>query len=219
MRLLARIDIAHISICCIRNWNHSLGPCRTAFGIKWIYPNQIWLVGLYMQGTFYLRYAFLNDRVEQCLEDMVSQCELIFGKTHDQQPVFFFHAWDESRQMAWSDSRTGLSQCFWSRAIVGIAWRWSISWILYPKKLDLTPIEALAEIGRRFGSSFTRCQDPGTGLWWQVLDQGGRGKNYLESSAQRCLSISVENGTKRMVVQQYCSGCKSSRLKGLFGSL
>ena len=33
-----------------------------------------------------------------------------------------------------------------------------------------------------------RVQDPATGLWYQVLDQGGRAHNYLESSGSAMFS-------------------------------
>lgn len=153
------------------------------FWHKKIYPNQMWLDGLYMQGTFYLRYAVLNDRVEQCLEDLVSQCELIFGKTHDQATGLLFHAWDESRQMAWSDSRTGLSQCFWSRAIGWYCMSLVDIMDFIPKEDRFDSYKKrLQKLAADLVRPLLAVQDPGTGLWWQVLDQGGRGKNYLESS-------------------------------------
>jgi unsaturated rhamnogalacturonyl hydrolase len=36
---------------------------------------------------------------------------------------------------------------------------------------------------RRLCAAVISVADPATGLWWQVLDQGGREGNYLETSA------------------------------------
>lgn len=153
------------------------------FWHKQIYPNQMWLDGLYMQGTFYLRYAVLNNMVRECLDDLVSQCELIFEKTYDQETGLLFHAWDESKQMAWSDPITGLSQCFWSRAL-----GWYCMALV--DIADFIPQEAiydsyknrLLNLAKALVRPLLSVQDRDTGLWWQVLDQGCRGKNYLESS-------------------------------------
>jgi unsaturated rhamnogalacturonyl hydrolase len=35
----------------------------------------------------------------------------------------------------------------------------------------------------RLAAAIARVQDPASGVWWEVLDQGGRQGNYLESSA------------------------------------
>lgn len=159
---------------------------RTKSGGFWhkrIYPYQMWLDGLYMQGTFYLRYAVMHGKTEACLEDLVSQCELIYEKTHDQRTGLLFHAWDESRQMAWCNSETGLSQCFWSRAL-----GWYCMALV--DSLDFIPEDDLFDsykkrllhLAQALVRPLLAVQDAQTGLWWQVLDQGGRGKNYLESS-------------------------------------
>jgi unsaturated rhamnogalacturonyl hydrolase len=53
--------------------------------------------------------------------------------------------------------------------------------------LDFLPMdhprrgELLAILGR-LAAAITRVQDPKTGVWWQVVDQPGRGDNYLEAS-------------------------------------
>jgi unsaturated rhamnogalacturonyl hydrolase len=39
-------------------------------------------------------------------------------------------------------------------------------------------------------------QDPTTGLWWQVLDAGGREKNYLEASASAMFVYALSKGVK-----------------------
>lgn len=165
---------------------------RTESGGFWhkqIYPHQMWLDGIYMYGTFYLRHAILTDTVEACLTDLVGQFELLFEKTYDEKSGLLHHAWDEFRQMGWCDPETGLSSCFWSR---GLGWYC----MALVDVLDFIPAEAcydsyrtrLLTLAQRLVEPVMRVQDPQTRLWYQVLDQGGRKKNYTESSGTAMFS-------------------------------
>ena len=42
-----------------------------------------------------------------------------------------------------------------------------------------------------------KVQDPVTGLWWQVLDQGNRQGNYLESSASSMFVYALAKGARK----------------------
>lgn len=159
---------------------------RTAshgFWHKKIYPYQMWLDGIYMQGTFYLRYAVLTGNVQSCLEDLVGQCELIFEKTYDAASGLLFHAWDESHAMAWCKAETGLSSCFWSRALGWYCMALVDILDFIPEREEYETYRTrLIELATKLVIPIIAVQDNETGLWWQVLDQGCRGKNYLESS-------------------------------------
>lgn len=159
---------------------------RTESGGFWhkqIYPHQVWLDGIYMYGAFYLRHAIMNESIEACLEDLVFQFEHLFEKTHDAKTGLLHHAWDEFRQMGWCDLETGLSECFWSR---GLGWYC----MALVDVLDFIPIDTrwdgyrnrLIGLAEQLVEPVMRVQDEESGLWYQVLDQGHREKNYLESS-------------------------------------
>lgn len=189
---------------------------RTESGGFWhkqIYPHQMWLDGIYMYGTFYLRHAILTDSVESCLQDMVFQFELLFGKTHDKESGLLHHAWDEFRQMGWCDLETGLSQCFWSR---GLGWYC----MALLDVLDFIPPDSrydgyrnrLIALARRLVDPVMRVQEQETGLWYQVLDQGGRENNYLESSGSAMFSYFL----LKMERKGYVDG-GSARAAGLKG--
>lgn len=176
-RYLTYIDILHSQL--------EMHP-RTKSGGFWhkqIYPYQMWLDGLYMQGAFYLRHAVLHNRVQECLKDLVSQFELIYMKTKDEQTGLLYHAWDESRQMAWSNPETGLSECFWSRAIGWYCMALVDVMDFIPAEEAFVPYKnRLLQLAKSMVNPLLSVQDGETGLWYQVLDQGARGKNYLESS-------------------------------------
>ena len=156
---------------------------RTKAGGFWhkqIYPWQMWLDGLYMQGPFYAQYAAEYGEAAG-FEDVAYQFTLIESKARDPESGLLYHAWDESRQQQWANPGTGCSPHFWGRAL---------GWycMALADALDFIPpasieAQALTAIARRLFEPLLRYQDSGSGLWLQVLDQGGREGNYTESSA------------------------------------
>ena len=153
------------------------------FWHKQIYPWQMWLDGLYMQGPFYAQYIAEFGPPEDW-EDLIHQFVLIESKTRDPVTGLLYHAWDESHKQLWSNPETGCSPHFWGRAM-----GWYCMALM--DVLDFIPgtpegkhyAGQLTEIAARLLIPVLKFQDQGTGLWYQVLDQGQRHKNYLESSA------------------------------------
>lgn len=92
---------------------------RTVQGSFWhknIYPDQVWLDGLYMCQPFYMEYEtrFNNKRN---YDDIYRQFKLVEENMLDARTGLYYHAFDCSRKMFWCDKYTGLSQNFWLRAI------------------------------------------------------------------------------------------------------
>ncbi len=159
---------------------------RTESGGFWhkkIYPAQMWLDGLYMQSPFYARYAAEYGTAAD-FADLVSQLILVETKTRDASTGLLYHAWDESRRQLWANPLTGCSPHFWGRAM---------GWYCMALVDTLDFIPATGEYGvmrtsliaviRRLAVVLPRYQDAENGLWYQVLDQGKRERNYPESSA------------------------------------
>lgn len=154
---------------------------RTFSGVFWhkeIYPWQIWLDGLYMQGPFNAQFSKLYGKGED-IDDLINQVQKVYQLLRDPETGLLYHAFDESRGMRWSDLKTGLSPHFWGRAV---GWFCMALVDIYefvpqdhPKRKDLSRIlcETL--------SAVLSFQDS-SGLWYQVLDKGSEKGNYLESS-------------------------------------
>ena len=108
---------------------------RTASGGFWHkkrYPNQMWLDGLYMAEPFYAQYsAMFQD--PKAFDDIAHQFVLIEQHTRDPKTGLLYHGWDESRQKAWANVKTGALPNFWARAIgwYAMAW-WTRSPIFLP---------------------------------------------------------------------------------------
>lgn len=163
------------------------GQPRTPSGGYWHkkrYENQMWLDGLFMQGPFNVAYSMAFGDPEKTLEDVVSQFELVYGKTYDPATGLLRHAWDESCRMPWCDPVTGQSKEVWSRAM---GWYvWAIADLLedIPATAAFGPFRArLLALGRKIAPVLIRYQDAESGMWYQVMDKGGQGKNYLETSS------------------------------------
>jgi unsaturated rhamnogalacturonyl hydrolase len=166
---------------------------RTASGGFWhkkIYPHQMWLDGVYMAEPFNARYirefgdagAHDVDANASAYDDVVLQFRLMAEKARDPKTGLLYHAWDEAREQRWADPVTGCSPHFWGRALGWYCMALVDTLDIIPQD-DAQSRAVLTEIARSLAGPILAVQDGESGLWYQVLDQGGRGKNYLESSA------------------------------------
>ena len=169
---------------------------RTRSGGFWHklrYPWQMWLDGLYMGAPFYAEYAAEYNE-PAAFDDIVHQFTLCERMTRDAGTGLLCHGWDESREQNWADSQTGRSANFWGR---GLGW-YTMALV---DVLDFIPAghsgrDSLINILRRVAPAMASVQDKETGLWWQVLDQGPRAGNYLESSVSAMFVYTLAKGVR-----------------------
>lgn len=156
---------------------------RTKLGGYWhkqIYPWQMWLDGIYMSAPFMAQYA-REFNEPAWFDEAVFQILTIYDRTIDRNSGLLYHAWDESRAEQWSDPSTGRSGQFWGRAM-----GWYMMALV--DVLDYLPEDhpgrkKLLSILQSTSEALVKQRDPDSGLWYQVLDMGGREGNYLEGSA------------------------------------
>jgi unsaturated rhamnogalacturonyl hydrolase len=169
---------------------------RTRAGGYWhklIYPEQVWLDGLYMAQPFRAALAS-TDGDGAALEDVAAQLELIAEKARDPATGLLRHGWDEGRTQLWADPESGRSPNAWGRAIGWYA-------MALVDVLDWVPAggriaSRLSGILSDLAGAVARYQDGETGLWYQVVDQGAREGNYLEASVSCMLSYSLAKGVR-----------------------
>jgi unsaturated rhamnogalacturonyl hydrolase len=104
------------------------------------------------------------------------------------------HGWDESKQMKWADPKTGLSPEAWGRAMGWYAM--SLVDVLDWFPADHPQRPELVRALNRVAKSAIAYQDKKTGLWWQVLDQGGRKGNFPEASASCMFTYALAKGVR-----------------------
>lgn len=168
---------------------------RTSDGGFWhkqIYPQQMWLDGIFMACPFMAEYSAIDGTPWQ--DEAVRQIVTIAQHAHDAKTGLYYHGWDESHAQRWADPSTGRSPCLWARAV-----GWYAMGIV--DTLESLPPEhprraELVDILRGLADAIARVQDPQTGLWFQILDQGGREGNYLESSASCMFVYALAKGVR-----------------------
>ena len=171
-----------------------LAQPRTEEGNFWhkkIYPHQVWLDGIYMAQVFaalYEKHLGMGD-----YSDIIEQIRMVRRRMFDECKKLYYHGYDCSRSAFWANPETGLSQSFWLRAmgwfaialvdLIGIVPNGSV-------KEELTGL--LAEMI----AGVAPYADPETGLFYQVVDQGNREGNYLETSGSSMLAYAMLKGAR-----------------------
>ena len=149
------------------------------------YPHQMWLDGIYMANPFYAEYGLLFNEPED-FDDVITQIAVMEKHARDPQTGLLYHGWDELHTQSWADPVTGCSPSFWGRADGWYAM--AVVDILDYLPQDYSGRDTAIAIIQRLAEALKKVQDPASGVWWQVLDQGNREGNYLESSCS-CMFV------------------------------
>jgi unsaturated rhamnogalacturonyl hydrolase len=155
------------------------------FWHKKIYPNQMWLDGLYMAEPFYAEWAATFGE-DSDFNDIANQFIIIEKHARDPKTGLLYHGYDESKQQAWANKTTGLSPNFWARAMGWYGMALVDALPYFPK--DHPERKELIGILDKFATAVTKVQDPKSGLWWDVLNFPNKKGNYEEASAS-CMFV------------------------------
>lgn len=164
---------------------------RTKEGSFWhkdIYPNQVWLDGLYMAEPFYMRYETKFRKMEKC-SDVIHQFKNVEKYMKDPKTGLYYHGYDESREMYWADPVTGCSPNFWLRSLGWFSLALTETAqacdeaLYYEKRYLIGLLEKLADALQPF-------QDE-TGMFYQVPDKKDAEGNYLETSGTALIAYAI----------------------------
>ena len=167
---------------------------RTYEGSWWhkkIYPHQVWLDGIYMAQVFrtlYEKHAGKGD-----YSDVITQIRVVRNRMFDEKKRLYYHGYDASKTVFWADKKTGLSQSFWLRAMGWFAAALVDIADILPEGKDKTYVSGLLH---EMMEGILPYADPETGLYWQVVDQGGREGNYLETSGSSMMAYAMLKGAR-----------------------
>lgn len=186
-----------------------------AFWHKLIYQHQIWLDGLYMASPFLAEYAVTFNRPE-LIDDVVNQFIVCAKHTYDVKTGLYYHAWDESKNQRWANKETGQSPNFWGRSI---GW-WFMALV---DVLDYIPAEhpqrpELIKMINGLAETLPKYQDK-TGLWYQVLDKGAVGGNYLEASASSMFMYGYAKAVNKGYIDKKYRAVAEKAYNGLMKTL
>lgn len=156
-----------------------------AFWHKQIYPNQVWLDGVYMGMPFLTRYSKQFEKDPSAsISQVVHEFAVVHELLRDPQSGLYHHGWDESKQAPWADKTSGLSPESWSR---GMGWL-SMALVDVLAELPATDTataqwrQPLIAMSQQLADSLLKVQDA-SGMWWNLAGKPGATGNYLESSA------------------------------------
>lgn len=175
---------------------------RTKSGNFWhkkIYPNQVWLDGLYMAQPFYMAYEMKFNRMENYL-DIFRQFMHVRKVMRDERTGLYYHGWDESREMFWSDPVTGLSQNFWLRAM-----GWMVAGII--DTMDALGVRLYNEY-RELGDMLKEAIDAllqfqdESGMFYQLIAKKDLPGNYLETSGTALIAYAILKAVRLEVLPE-----------------
>ncbi len=169
---------------------------RTHEGNFWhkaIYPNQVWLDGLYMAQVFYARYT-TDYEGGAGYGDILKQFSTVREKMFDPETGLYRHGYDASKTAFWA-GEDGCSRNPWLR---------SLGWF------SAALIDVTAEVGDRdpeFTAKMTSIAkelaenllpyiDKESGMLWQVPNQVGREGNYPETSGSAMVAYFYLKGAR-----------------------
>ncbi len=163
------------------------------FWHKAIYPNQVWLDGLYMAQVFYARYTTDYENGAG-YADILKQFSTVREKMFDPETGLYRHGYDASKTAFWA-GENGCSKNPWLR---------SLGWF------SAALIDVTAEVGDRdpeFTAKMTAIAqelaknllpyiDQESGMLWQVPNQVGREGNYPETSGSAMVAYFYLKGAR-----------------------
>lgn len=165
---------------------------RTPEGNFWhklIYPNQVWLDGIYMALPFYMEYEKRFDAQKDC-QDICQQIARVEARMRDQKTGLYYHGYDASRKMYWADPDTGCSPNFWLRAegwfILGLV---DVLEIMMDLPMQAESVH-LQHMLLDLAKALSKYQDP-SGLWYQLIALPELEGNYLETSGTALISAAL----------------------------
>lgn len=171
------------------------------FWHKQIYPNQIWLDGLYMIEPFYMEYATEWDHKEKYL-DIYLQFKNVWDMMRDPATGLLYHGYDSLRKQPWADKQTGVSANFWSRSL---GW-YAMALVDTLEQMDEQLFFEYDDLQRQLKSlldALLLVQDKDTKLFFQVTDALNAEGNYLESSSSCAIAYTLMKGARLGYLPSY----------------
>lgn len=199
-------------------------PGAGCFFHKAIYPNQVWLDGLFMGSPIYAAWQHYfgkgneQDNAESW-SDIALQFKTIHRYSYDAEKQLNYHAWSatpEDENSFWAQKEGAFKGCspeFWARSM-----GWYIAALV--DVLEYMPANhpdynEMRRILNEVAAGLKRWQDPQTGVWYQLLQYDatmtadskgdtirgeiynvGNQANYPESSASSIFTYAFLKGIR-----------------------
>lgn len=163
------------------------------FWHKQIYPDQVWLDGLYMAQVFYIRYT---TQMEDCrhYNDIRDQYRVVRQRMYDPETKLYRHGYDASKKAFWAQEN-GCSLNPWLRSL---GW---FSASLIDVTSEIAPgheafYQEMCALARETAENLLPYIDKETNMLYQVPNQIGREGNYPETSGSAMIAYFYLKGAR-----------------------
>lgn len=180
------------------------------------YPYQMWLDGLYMGAPFYAEYSAYFKQ-QNAFHDVVDQFIFVHRHTYNPATGLNYHGWDERKFQKWADPQTGCSPHIWGRAEGWYAM--ALVDVLDYIPNDFSGRAKVLEILQQVVAGIKKHQDPKTGLWYQVMDQGSREGNYIEATASSMFTYALLKAVRKGYIGKDYKAVATKAYAGLLENL
>lgn len=161
------------------------------FWHKQIYPDQVWLDGVYMAQVFLAQYE--KHFGAKDYSDIARQISVVRRRMFDEEKKLYYHGYDASKKAFWADPESGKSKSFWLRAMGWYAAALSDLIEVLPEGCEK---KMIAELLSEMMEGVLSYRDEKTHMYWQVVDQGGREGNYVETSGSSMIAYAMMKGAR-----------------------
>jgi unsaturated rhamnogalacturonyl hydrolase len=188
---------------------------RTASGNFWhkeIYPNQVWLDGLYMAQPFYIEFENRFHQMRDCA-DSFCQFQNVWKNMRDPKTGLYYHGFDESRKMYWADPETGCSRNFWLRALGWFVCALTDSAALFDEQLYYEK-RYLGKMLKDLVDALVKWQD-GDGLFYQLVNLPDLKGNYEETSGTALIAYGILKAVRLGILPERYAAFGERAMDGL----
>lgn len=168
------------------------------FWHKKIYPNQIWLDGLFMAQPFYMM-CETKIGVKEHYRDIMNQFQNVRRFLYNENTGLYYNGYDEAKESLWANKETGCSENYWLHsmgcfllALIDTMEEMSEQIYEYYYALKVLFKEALAGL--------LSYQDKESKLFYQVIDKPEYKGNYLETSGSAMVSAAILKACRMRVL-------------------
>ena len=156
-------------------------------------PHEMWIDGVFMGGMFLSRYGRTIGDADYCFNEVTHQIITLASHCRKGNTGLCLHGYDEGRKAEWADPVTGLSPEVWSE---GLGW-YALILVETLRQLPLEhrQREQVMRILLDLIEGLRKVQDRVAGLWYQVVDKGGREDNWHDTSGSAMFVYAIQEAS------------------------
>ena len=178
---------------------------------------QLWADGVFMSLPFLVRYGQMFGDSMYTNAEATKQMLIYYKHLNDPATGLLWHAYDEKAAQPWADPETHHSGFHWGRAFGWYAM--TLIELLEVMPRNQPQRAELIAIVNQLAKAFERFQDPKTGLWYQVVDQGDVAGNWLETSCSSMYTYMMWMGSKRGYLPKHYADVAQKGYQGVLTKL